>query len=205
MPGSVPAKRNSYITFGCFQNLSKINNAVLAVWAQIFEALPTAKLVLRNKQMSCLVERESLQQRLVLAGIQVERVKIDGLIAREDYLASYAEIDIMLDTFPYPGGTTTCEALWMGVPTLTLAGNTLLARQGASLLHCAGLPEWIAHDADDYVAKAMQHATNIDMLSSLRENLRAQLLTTALFDAERFTQQLAEAMFAMWQQRLAEK
>jgi predicted O-linked N-acetylglucosamine transferase (SPINDLY family) len=205
LPSKVPAKRNDYITFGCFQNLSKINNAVIVVWAQIFKVLPTARLVIRNKQMSCLVEREGLQRRLISAGMQAERITIDGLIAHEDYLASYAEIDIMLDTFPYPGGTTTCEALWMGVPTLTLAGNTLLARQGASLLHCAGLPEWIARDESDYIAKAVQQAANIERLSSLRESLRAQLLTTALFDAERFTQQLAEAMFAMWQQRLADK
>ncbi len=205
LPSPPPAQHKGYVTFACLQNLSKINDAVIAVWAQIFQALPYAQLVIRNKQMSCSVEQAVLQQRLSAVGILPERVKIEGLVARETYLAAYAEIDIVLDTFPYPGGTTTCEALWMGVPTVTLAGNTLLARQGASLLHCAGLSDWIAQDENDYVAKAVRFAKDIDMLASLRLQLRSQLSATALFDAQRFSKQLAAAMFGMWQQKLLDK
>ena len=203
-PGSVPAKANHYITFGCFQNLSKINYAVIEVWGRIFKVLPKARLVVRNKQMTCLDERKNLQQRLMSVGIQSERIKIEEPLAREDYLASYSEIDILLDTFPYPGGTTTCEALWMGVPTLTLLGDTLLARQGASLFNCAGLQEWIAKDEDDYVAKAVKYATNIEYLVELRKVLRSQVQETALFNAARFSEQLEEAMSAMWKQKLFE-
>jgi predicted O-linked N-acetylglucosamine transferase (SPINDLY family) len=205
MPSSVPAKENHYITFGCFQNLSKINNEVIKVWSLIFEALPTAKLVIRNKQMTCLDEQKNLLQRLISVGIQSERITIEQPLAREDYLASYSKIDILLDTFPYPGGTTTCEALWMGVPTLTLFGDTLLARQGASIFNCAGLQEWIAKDEDEYVAKAVQYATNIEQLVEIRTKLRPQLLETALFNAVRFSEQLEEAMSGMWKQRLSEE
>ncbi|MDO9141360.1 MAG: tetratricopeptide repeat protein [Methylobacter sp.] len=203
-PNGLPAAANKYVTFACFQNLSKINDAVINVWGEIFKALPTAKLIVRNKQMSCLAERDALQQRLTAAGISADRVTIDGLLPREDYLASYADVDIMLDTFPYPGGTTTCEALWMGVPTLTLAGETLLARQGVSMLACVGLPSWIAHDERDYIGKAVGYAADMEMLSELRQNLRAQSLKTALFDASRFAKQFEQAMWAMWQQKLSE-
>ncbi|MDF1582067.1 MAG: tetratricopeptide repeat protein [Methyloprofundus sp.] len=204
MPSVLPAQQNNCITFGCFQNLSKINNDVIKVWGEIFKALPAAKLILRNKQVSCLEAQESLQQRLTQVGIAPERVTIAGLLAREEYLASYAEVDIMLDTFPYPGGTTSCEALWMAVPTLTLSGDALLGRQGASLLNCAGLQDWIAQDKEQYIAKAIQYATNTELLSLLRENLRAQILETALFDAARFSKQFEEAMIGMWAQKLSE-
>ena len=149
----LPAMQNGYITFGCFQNLTKVNNAVLAAWGRIFLALPEARLRLQSSQMNCSTAREYLQHRLAHVGIMPERVIMEGHVPRADYLAAYANVDIILDTFPYPGGTTTCEALWMGVPTLTLAGSTLLARQGASMLACAGLEDWIASDEDDYVTR----------------------------------------------------
>jgi len=205
IPSLLPAKQNNCITFGCFQNLSKINDAVIAVWGEVFKTLPTARLVLRNKQMSCLEEVENLRLRLSQVGIVPERVKVGCLLAREDYLASYSEVDIMLDTFPYPGGTTTCEALWMGVPTLTLSGDTLLGRQGASLLNCVGLQDWVAQSEGEYTAKAIQHGANIELLSVLRENLRAQILETALFDALRFSKQFEGAMIGMWNQKLSEQ
>jgi len=203
IPSILPAIDNQYITFACFQNLSKINEAVINAWGLIFKALPTAKLVLRNKQMSCLEERTALQKRLSVVGISTEQVKIEGLIAREDYLAAYSSVDIMLDTFPYPGGTTTCEALWMGVPTLTLLGNTLLARQGASLLTCVGLQDWVANDKNAYVAQAIHFATDIRELALLREGLRNKVIGTALFDASKFSKQFENAMLGMWEQSLA--
>jgi len=203
IPSVLPALNNKYITFACFQNLSKINEAVINAWGLIFKSLPTARLVLRNKQMSCLEERAALQKRLSLVGISAEKVKIEGLIAREDYLAAYSAVDIMLDTFPYPGGTTTCEALWMGVPTLTLSGNTLLARQGASLLTCVDLPDWVASDKNAYVTKAIHFATEIGELALLREGLRDKVIGTALFDASKFSKQFEDAMLGMWEQSIS--
>ncbi|MBI3902368.1 MAG: hypothetical protein HY306_05410 [Nitrosomonadales bacterium] len=92
---------------------------------------------------------------------------MSGPVPRESYLAAHAEVDIILDTFPFTGGTTTCEALWMGVPTLTLAGDTMLARQGASLLTCAGLTDWVADSEEDYMNRAIRHATNLSSLAEL--------------------------------------
>ena len=103
----------------------------------------------------------------------------------------------MLATFPYPGGTTTCEGLWMGAPTVTLAGTTLLSRQGESLLAAAGLPEWIARTPDDYVARAVSLAGDVDRLAGIRESLRSRVSASALFDAPRFARELADAFTRM--------
>lgn len=198
-PGPLPAMRNGYITFACFQSLSKLNDDVLAVWGRIFRALPQARLRLQNKQLTNSDAREHLKRRLERVGIGAERVVVAGPAPRAEYLASHAEVDILLDTFPYPGGTTTCEALWMGVPTLTLLGNTMLSRQGASLLACVGLNDWIAEDREDYVAKALAHAADIEGLAELRSVLRRNALASPLFDAARFALNLEEAFEAMWQ------
>lgn len=199
-----PAMHNGYITFGCFQNMTKINDDVLALWGQIFQALPQARLRLHSKQMNCPAARELLQQRVSQVGISPERVTIEGTISsREDYLATHAEVDIVLDSFPYPGITTTCEALWMGVPTVTLAGNTMLARQGASLLTCVGLEEWIASSEKDYVALAIAHASDVNRLAQLRSGLRQKVLASPLFDAPRFALHLEDALQGMWQQKMS--
>ncbi len=196
-----PALHNGYITFGCFQNLTKINDEVLALWAQIFHALPQARLRFHSKQMSSQNAREQLQLRLGCFGISPERVDIEGVIpSREGFLATYAEVDIILDSFPYPGITTTCEALWMGVPTLTLAGETMLARQGASLLTCAGLEEWVARNKEEYVTLALAYAADVNRLAQLRAGLRQQVLVSPLFNAPLFAKRFEDALQGMWLQ-----
>jgi protein O-GlcNAc transferase len=127
-------------------------------------------------------------------------VTLAGAISsREDYLATHAAVDIILDSFPCPGITTTCEALWMGVPTVTLAGNTMLSRQGASLLTCAGLEKWIADSEQNYIALAIAHASDIDRLAQLRAGLRQRVLASPLFNAPRFALNLEDALHGMWQ------
>lgn len=204
-PSAPPAVHNGFITFGCFQNVRKINDAVLVLWGRIFAFLPQARLRLQSMQMNCLAARELLLQRLAQAGISRQRVVIEGPMAREDYLAAHADVDIILDTFPYPGGTTTCEALWMGVPTVTLAGSTMLARQGASMLTCAGLEDWVANNEEDYVALALAHAADVNRLVQLRSGLRQQVLASSLFDAPRFARHLEDALQGMWQQKMRPK
>ena len=201
-PGPLPAIRNGFVTFGSFQNLLKLNDAVLAAWGRIFAALPNARLRLQSGQLHVPSARARLSDRLAGFGIAPERVTLALQVPRDDYLRAHAEIDILLDTFPYPGGTTTCEALWMGVPTLTLAGDTLVSRQGASLLTCAGLADWIATDENDYVARALAHAADIDELSRLRQTLRAHVLASPLYDAQRFARHFEAAMRGMWEQHL---
>ena len=195
----LPAQKNGHITFGCFQNMTKAGDEVLAMWADILVALPGARLRWQCKQLGDPAVVKQLIQRLQHHGIDPARVTLLGSVAREEYLAAHAEVDMILDTFPYPGGTTTCEALWMGVPTLTLAGDTLLSRQGASLLTAAGLEDWIATSGEDYVDKAIALAGNLVKLAALRAGLRAQVLASPLFDAPRFAHNLEEALWGMWQ------
>jgi protein O-GlcNAc transferase len=115
-----------------------------------------------------------------------------------EYLAAHAHIDIILDTFPATGGTTTCEALWMGVPTVTLAGDRMLSRQGVALLACAGLEDWIGVDDKDYVEKAITHAVDLEKLARLRADLRRQVLASPLFDGPRFARNFEAALWGMW-------
>ncbi|MGC2047796.1 MAG: tetratricopeptide repeat protein, partial [Gallionella sp.] len=145
---SLPALHNGHITFGCFQTLPKIGNNVLATWGKIFAALPNAKFRLQRRQFEERAQVKQMTDQLQQHGIDPARVLLLGSVTRKAYLAAHADVDMILDTFPYPGGTTTCEALWMGVPTLTLAGDTLLSRQGASLLTAAGLSDWIAASSE---------------------------------------------------------
>lgn len=196
-----PALHAGHITFGSFQRLTKLNDGVLGLWARVLRAVPGSRLRLQSAQMKDRNSRTQLLQRLAAAGIDATRVQLAEGCTRLGYLAAHAEIDILLDTFPHSGATTTCEALWMGVPTLTLTGTTMLARQGASLLTCAGLPEWIAGDEDDYVARAVRHASGLESLARLRTGLREQVAASPLFDAARFMRLFQEAVRGMWQQK----
>jgi protein O-GlcNAc transferase len=198
----LPALQNGYLTFGCFQRLDKMGDAVLTAWANIFMALPNARLQLDCKQLGDSAVVKQQIQRFEQYGIDPTRVLMRGAApTREAYLARYAEVDVMLDTFPYPGVTTTCEALWMGVPTLTLAGDTLLSRQGAGVLTAAGLPDWVTTSASEYIAKAIALADDLPKLAELRAGLREQVSASPLFDAQRFARNLEEALWGMWQAR----
>jgi len=195
----LPALHNGFITFGCFQNLAKLNDGVLGLWGKLFELLPLARLRLQNPlSSSSPLILEQLQVRLSQNGIAPERVIIEKAVPRMEYLAAHAGIDIILDTFPFSGLTTTCEALWMGVPTVTLAGDMMVARQGASLLTCAGLADWIAKDQEEYVAKTLAHAADLEKLALLRAGLRQQVLESSLFDGKRFARDFETALWDMW-------
>jgi protein O-GlcNAc transferase len=201
----LPALANGMITFGCFQNLAKLGDGVLEVWGEVFAALPDAKLRIQCKQLREPSQVEQLLQRLLRYGIDPARVVTHRSSQREVYLAAHAEVDMILDTFPYPGGTTTCEALWMGVPTLTLAGDSLLTRQGASLLTAAGLEEWVATSKEEYIAKAIALTSDKPKLAALRTGLRQQVLTSPLFDAPRFARNFEGALWGMWQRYQAQQ
>ena len=197
----LPALRDGTMTFGCFQNLSKVGEAVLSMWAQVLSALPTARLRLQCAPLADAGVRQQMLRRLHSLGITAERVSLHGAAPRAEYLAAYGEVDVVLDTFPFAGGTTTCEALWMGVPTLTLAGDRLAGLQGASMLTAAGLPQWVARSPQQYVDRALALAADLPALAALRTQLRQQVLASPLFDAARFARHLEEAVAAMWRQR----
>jgi protein O-GlcNAc transferase len=198
--GPLPALENGHLTFGSFQRVDKVSDGVLEAWRRILAALPDARLRWQCKDAGDAAKLEALTRRLQRHGIDPGRVSLHGSTdTRRDYLACYHEVDIILDTFPYPGVTTTCEALWMGVPTVTLAGDTLLSRQGAGVVTPAGLPDWVAGSEADYVDKALAFAGDLDKLARLRATLRDQVLASPVFDAPRFARNFEAALWGMWQ------
>ena len=149
---SLPARSTGQVTFGSFNNLTKMTDAVVAVWARILQSVPDSRLVLKSKQLNNPVSCEQTRQRFAACGIAPDRLILGSTYAsRDDHLAAYNKVDIALDTFPYPGVTTSVEALWMGVPVLSMQGNSFLSCTAASIAHNAGLPDWIAADEADYV------------------------------------------------------
>jgi len=195
---ALPALTNGYITFGCFNNLSKMNDAVVELWARVLHAVPASRLLLKYQQLADASVRQSTCERFAVHGIDPVRLIFEDYVPRASYLAAYHQVDIALDPFPFPGGTTTVEALWMGIPVLTLAGERFLSRQGVGLLMNAGLPEWVAADPDDYVARAVSHAGDLHALALLRAGLRQQVLASPIFDAPRFAQHFEAALRGMW-------
>ncbi|MDP1683400.1 MAG: tetratricopeptide repeat protein [Burkholderiales bacterium] len=196
---ALPAFENGHLTFGCFQRMDKMGEGVLKAWGRILSALPNARLLFANKQLGDPGVAAQFLQRLQQHGIDPERVATRGAAeSRAEYLGRYAEVDVMLDTFPYPGVTTTCEALWMGVPTLTLGGDTLLARQGAGVVTPAGLGEWAATSEAGYVEKAISLTNDLSKLANLRAGQRARVLASPVYDAPRFARNFEAALWGMW-------
>lgn len=193
----LPALHKGYITFGSFQVLNKINDRTLLIWSQILARIPSARLRLQSLPLSYPEAVDTMRRRLTAFNIDLGQVDLHGGTSWEDYLASYSEVDIVLDTFPFPGGTTTVEALWMGVPTVTLTGNSLLARQGESLLRCVGLGGWVAANEQDYVDTALAQVGDLTKLGELRASLRLRALNSPLFDAARFARNLEDAFAGM--------
>lgn len=194
----LPALRNGHITFGSFNNLTKMNDAVVALWSRVLRSVPESRLLLKAKQLGEASVRQQVIERFSRHGVASERLTLNPQAPRSRYLEPYAEVDIALDPFPYPGITTTVESLWMGVPVLTLTGIHFQSRQGVSLLTNAGLPEWIAVDADDFVARAVRFAADRSALAALREGLRDRLLASPIFDVTRFGSHFEAALRSMW-------
>jgi protein O-GlcNAc transferase len=197
--GTLPAFGNGSVTFGCFNNLTKMNDSVVNLWARILKELPESRLFLKTKQLDDPFVQQSVLKRFAEHGINKERLILEPHTPRADYLAAYNRVDIALDPFPFTGGTTTVETLWMGVPVLTLAGHQFLARQGVGLLMNAGLPEWVANDQDDYLSRAVSYASDLQRLASLRAGLRQQILASPIFDAPRFARHFEAALRSMWE------
>ncbi len=198
-----PCKTKGYVTFGSFQQASKLNDKVLRVWATVLAAVPQSRLRIQNKSIDSLSIRNRICANMVLAGIDLARVELVGAMGMEDYLEAHCNVDILLDTFPYTGGTTTAFALWMGVPTVTLAGDTMISLQGVSMLTCVGLTDWVAKDETAFVEIAQRFSNDPEALERLRNQLREKTLKSPLFDSARFAVNLQNALRAMYQEKLA--
>nr|WP_153101586.1 tetratricopeptide repeat protein [Paraburkholderia hayleyella] len=203
--GALPAQGNGYVTFGCFGKLSKVTDEVIGVWSRVLHAVPESKLLLKAFELSTEHARRKTEERFAVHGIGVSRLLLEAGSPRDEYLAAYQRADIMLSPFPYPGGTTTAEGLWMGVPVLALKGERFVTHICESVLQAAGQGSWIAANHDEYVVKATRAASGAerDALVSLRAGLREQVLSSALCDAPRFARNLEEAFHGMWSQYVA--
>ena len=197
LPGTCPGLSSAHITFGCYQPLRKLTDTVFDAWGEIFKQVPGSHFRMQGSNFTSAQTTADILKRLQHVGIPEDHVALFDMMGRIDYLKSHAQVDIILDSFPYPGGTTTCDALWMGVPTVTLAGASMLSRQGAGMMLCAGLSDWVANDVTEYIAIAVKHAQNIPNLERTRKSLRQQVLQSPLFDALKFTKNLETSLRAL--------
>jgi predicted O-linked N-acetylglucosamine transferase (SPINDLY family) len=199
-PGPSPAMLRGYVTFGSFNNLSKVNERMLRVWSRILQAVPGSRLLLKSAGFISTEARRRTRETLMAGtGISGDRLDIRGPEdSHESHMELYREMDIALDTFPYHGTTTTCEALWMGVPVVTLAGQTHVSRVGVSLLTHAGLPELVAGSEDGYVRIAVELAGDAGRLSNHRAGFRDRMRASRLMDEQPFSRGLEASLRRMW-------
>lgn len=190
-----PVERNGTITFGSFTQTAKLSPATLALWARLFEALPGARLLVAGVAPG--IAAEQLSARLAAAGIAASRVELAPFLPVAEYLRLYDRVDIGLDPLPYSGGTSTCDALWMGVPVITLPGERPASRSAASILASLGLDDWIARDAEDYIARARRFSADTTVVRDLRRSLRGRMKASPLTDEAAFTRQLEQAFERM--------
>ncbi len=193
---TLPALREGRITFGAFHNVAKIGAPSIAAWARVMARVPESRIVLRYTNLDEPGAKQRMLRSFASAGIAEERIMVEGTSSHVDMLSRYNDIDIALDSMPYSGGLTTCEALWMGVPVVTLPGGTFAGRHSLSHLSNAGYPEWVATDLEDYVRIVANLARDFDGLATLRADLRRQMAASPLCDASRFAKDFLQLLRA---------
>ena len=193
--GALPAQARGYVTFGCLNNFSKTNDGVLGLWAQVLGATPRSRLLILAHEGS---HRQRARDVFRAHGVEPDRIEFAGYRHRDLYLELFQQVDIGLDTVPYNGHTTSLDSFWMGVPVVTLVGNTVVGRAGASQLRNLRLPELIARTPDEYVAIATALAQDTARLATLRHTLRERMRCSPLMDARRFARSVETAYREMW-------
>ncbi len=194
---TLPTLSNGYVTFGSFNRAGKISRSVVALWAQVLRALPNSRMLLAG--MPAEDKEGTLIEWFSQEGIERDRLSFHIRSGMDSYLSLHHLVDICLDTFPYNGGTTTLHALWMGVPTLTLAGETPASRSGACVLGHVGLEAFVAHDAEDFLHKGLIWASNLAALQDIRAGLRERFAKSAMSQPALIAQSLQCALRIMWQ------
>ena len=202
---SPPSHRNGFVTFGSFNNTAKYNPQVFDLWAHILKSVPNSRLILKWRTFNDEVFRQKVTQAFVDRGIAAERIELRGPSFHADVLKEYADIDIALDPFPFTGGLTSCEALWMGVPVVTLPQSRVVSRQTHAILNQIGLPELSAQDANDYVRIAVTLAHDQERLSELRSTLRDKISASPLMDVFGFTRQFEDTLINLYRRIEAEE
>jgi len=197
--GEPPARANGYITFGVFNRITKISDDAVAVWARVLHGVPDAKLLMKDGAFDESSLRDLLRQRLAAHGIAAERIDFLGSSPREEHLAAFGRTDIGLDPFPQNGGVSTWEALHMGVPIVAKLGHTAPSRLSGAILTSIGMGEWVAENADDYVARAVKFAALPDRLTTLRHELPARIASAPSGNGVLYTQAVERAYRMMWE------
>jgi protein O-GlcNAc transferase len=204
---NAPCLANGFVTFGCFNALAKVTPAVRALWGKLLRLVPNSRLVVKAKPFACASVQRRFLSAMAAEGVASWRVDVRALVDRtSEHLGAYGEIDVALDTFPYAGTTTTCEALWSGVPVVTLKGEAHAHNVGVSLLRTVGIErECVAENEEAYVAKCAALAADHAALGLMRERMREKMRAPGgLCDGEAFTQKLEEAYVAMWRRHCEE-
>jgi predicted O-linked N-acetylglucosamine transferase (SPINDLY family) len=193
--GQLPARRNGFVTFGCLNDFAKVTPAAIRAWSSLLGKLPGSRLVLHCKEGS---HRETIFDLLREANVDPERLTLVSFMPIEKYFEQYNQIDVGLDSFPYAGGTTTCDTLWMGVPVVSLAGETGVARGGLSILSNIGLAELVASSTDQYLEIATKLARDLERLEELRGSLRQRMQSSPLMNAGQFARDVESAYRDVW-------
>lgn len=195
---SSPSRACGRVTFGCFSNPAKLSNTCLSLWAAVLSATPGSRLLVKARGLEDPRAAARFRARFAAVGGDAGQLDLSGWEGNfESHLRRYADIDIALDSHPYHGTTTTCEALWMGVPVVTLAGDAHVSRVGVSLLTRAGHPEWVAANPDEYVRIAVGLASDLDALAARRAALREELRASALTNVCQLARELEESYVQM--------
>jgi predicted O-linked N-acetylglucosamine transferase (SPINDLY family) len=193
-----PCVRNGHATFGSFNHAPKLSPSVRRLWARILARLPQSRLLLVGIPEGR--AQADLARDFAQAGIAPERLTLVPRVPLDEYLRQFAAVDVALDSWPYGGGTTTFDALWMGVPVLTLTGERSASRSAASILGALGLEEWITDSSEAYVARALQHAADVPRLTALRRTLRPRLQGSPLMDEGAFARDVEAAYRRLWRE-----
>ncbi|MES2187025.1 MAG: O-linked N-acetylglucosamine transferase [Pseudomonadota bacterium] len=197
VPAGLPAQRNGHVTFGCFNNSAKLNGRVFDLWARLLLAVPTARLVLKWRTFLDPAYGARVREAFAAHGVDPARLDLRGPSFHVDALKEYGDIDIALDPFPFTGGLTSCEALWMGVPVVTWPQERVVSRQTLALLQTVGLPELAASDANDYLRIASTLAADLPRLDALHAGLRGRVAASPLCDAAGFTRGLEDVLWQL--------
>jgi predicted O-linked N-acetylglucosamine transferase (SPINDLY family) len=191
------------VTFGSFNGLAKVNDRILELWARILGEVPGSRLLIKSTGLEDERPRRRVMKAFISAGIDPGRIELRGKTAeKQSHLDLYRRVDIGLDTFPYHGTTITCEALWMGVPVVTLEGKAHVSRVGVSLLSNAGLGELVARTDEEYVGIAAELARDVGRMARIRAGLRARLGESVLTRPREFARNVELAYREMWRRRV---
>jgi predicted O-linked N-acetylglucosamine transferase (SPINDLY family) len=188
------------ITFGSFNNVPKLTPHTLKLWAQVLKAVPDSRLLLKAPSFKDESAIKVFRERLEKEGVDASRLEFRGPVGLTDMMAEYADVDIALDPVPYNGGTTTLQAMWMGVPVVVKEGNNFVSRMGASFMRAAALPEWVAKDDVEYVKIAAHMARDRKALLKLKQGLRERQLALPAWNVDTYTRDMEKALRSMWMQ-----